>query len=68
MKKVFSVGFLIATLTLLSSCRKEWDCECTVSGSTSSSKISDATKSEAEDACMALDEAAAIAGGNCELK
>jgi hypothetical protein len=52
----------LVTLSM-SSCKKDWTCTCTLLGATSAIPINDATKSDAEDACSALE----ILGNSCEL-
>jgi hypothetical protein len=66
MKKVlFAVAF-VAFATV--SCKKDYVCECTVMGQTIDNPIENASKSDAEEACDALNAAAAVGGGSCKLK
>jgi hypothetical protein len=65
MKKVFA---LLAVVALFGSCKKDWTCECTVLGFTTSGELKDMKKSEAQDSCDAASTAAGILGGSCELK
>jgi hypothetical protein len=66
MKKVlFAVAF-VAFATV--SCKKDYVCECTVMGQTVENPIENSSKSDAEDACDALNTAATAVGGSCKLK
>lgn len=68
---ILGVAFLAAVL--LSSCKKEYTCECTYTAGgtsmTTSATIKD-TKKKAEDACKALEIAVpgTTVSWNCELK
>jgi 5-enolpyruvylshikimate-3-phosphate synthase len=68
MKKVFLAAVVLAGTFSMTSCKKDWNCDCTIAGQTTTSVIQDVNKSDAEDACNALSVAAAFAGGSCELK
>ncbi len=63
MKKIASVCVIALVVLSMSSCKKDWTCTCTLLGTSSSIPINDATKSDAEDACSALE----ILGNSCEL-
>ncbi|MFT5777448.1 MAG: hypothetical protein ACI837_000380 [Crocinitomicaceae bacterium] len=65
MKKVLAVA-VFAAFGLMS-CKKDYTCDCTVLGQTSSTQIKDSKKKDAEDACSALSTSAAIIGGSCTL-
>jgi hypothetical protein len=51
------------------SCKKDYTCTCTILGIESKSEIKDAKKSDAEDACSALETAAKItdASASCSI-
>lgn len=66
MKKVYMM--LAVCAIALASCKKDYTCSCTIAGVTTDSTIADAKKADAEEACDALNVAAAIGGGSCELK
>lgn len=69
MKKVIGIAaFAVLGMVALSSCKKDYTCECTVGGSTSSTVYEDIKKSDAEDACTSLSTLAALGGGSCSLK
>ena len=69
MKKVIGVAaFAVLGMVALSSCKKDYTCECTIGGSTSSTVYEDVKKSDAESSCTALSNTAAIIGGSCSLK
>ena len=68
MKKVFLAVAVIAGTFSMTSCKKDYDCDCTISGTTTTSTIKDAKKKDAQDACNALSAAASISGGSCTLK
>ncbi len=63
MKKLLFV-FAIAAIGSLASCKKDYTCECTLLGVSTSFEIEDSKKGDAEDAC---DDAQA-GGADCELK
>jgi hypothetical protein len=57
----------------LSSCKKDWTCECTMtaidgSTQTSTSIIPKSTKKDAQSACDQMEQAISYANGNCTLK
>lgn len=61
MKKVLiGSAFAVMALVVLSSCKKDYTCTCTVLGTTSASEIKDSKKKDAEDACSALETTAKI--------
>ena len=64
MKKIFAA---VAIVALFASCKKDYTCDCTILGQTTSTPINDAKKADAEDACDALGASAAILGGSCTL-
>lgn len=66
MKKVIIISAV--AIFALASCKKDYTCECTILGQTSSTPFADAKKSDATDACDALNTSAAILDGKCELK
>ncbi len=69
MKKALLIGSLgVFGVMALASCKKDYTCDCTIGGQTSSSQIKDAKKKDAEKACDALSVTAAIVGGTCTLK
>ena len=64
MKKIFAA---VAIVALFASCKKDYTCDCTILGQTTSTPINDAKKADAEDACDALGVSAALLGGSCTL-
>jgi hypothetical protein len=64
MKKIATICVIALVTLSMSSCKKDWNCTCTLAGTTSTIPINDATKSDAEDACSALE----ILGNTCELE
>ncbi len=66
MKNLTLIAGAVFVLSL-ASCKKDYDCECTVAGQTSTTTFEDSKKSDAEDACDALSTSAAILGGSCDL-
>ena len=71
MKKSIALSgvFILLMLFVFSSCKKDWTCECSATGITSSSaEISKKTKKNAQDDCDALAASYKAAGGNCTLK
>lgn len=67
MKKII---FAIAALGLISltSCKKNYTCECTIAGTTTSSETGKVKKSDAETYCNNANSGAALLGGSCKLK
>ncbi|AEV31841.1 hypothetical protein [Owenweeksia hongkongensis] len=63
MKKLLFV-FAIAAIGSLASCKKDYTCECTILGVSTSFELEDQKKGDAEDACDALE----AGGSECELK
>ena len=69
MKKTLLIGALgVFAISALASCKKDYTCDCTISGQTVSTQIKDAKKKDAKDACDALGVAATLSGGSCSLK
>lgn len=71
MKKLLSIAVVSAALISLSSCKKDYTCECTSTSSESvlsTLQIPDSKKSDAQSACDAWEAQYAILGLTCELK
>ncbi len=74
MKKTFAILSLVAFAAIsLSSCKKDYTCECTwkIEGApTINGEIKDAKKSEAEDACKAIETTSKVLDPavSCKLK
>ncbi len=72
MKKVsFLLGVLFVASLALTSCKKDWNCECTFADYpefNTTTVIPDSKKKDAQEACDALDTAAKLVDGKCELK
>lgn len=66
MKGILAIAVVAMTFGL-TSCKKDWTCTCTSSGSSSSITIPDAKKGDAEDACEALEFSAFGTSQTCEL-
>lgn len=70
-KLVLSIAALALVATTMTSCKKEYDCECTVSGSGVTgggiTKIKD-TKAKAKEACEALSSTAFGITTTCAIK
>lgn len=62
MKKVLLVAVAGVFVLGLSSCKKEWTCECTVLGQTVSGKTEKMTKKDAKEKCETN------SAGMCKLK
>lgn len=67
MKKVFMIA-IVGGAFVMTSCKKDYTCACTIAGQTSNTVWTDIKKSDAQDACDALDVTATFVGGSCELK
>ncbi len=66
MKNLILMCAVFATVAMFSSCKKDYTCTCTFADGlggtqTSISELTDAKKSDAEDACSALETAAQLA-------
>lgn len=68
MKKLFMVTLLAGGITAITSCKKEFTCQCTVFGFTDDTTLVDVSKSEAKDYCDDQDAGLTLFGGSCELK
>ncbi len=75
MKKLFTIAALVFAVSAMTSCKKEYTCECKATGagitSTSSDTIKD-TKKNAKEACDKGDATSSVAGitstVECEIK
>ena len=65
MKKVLFIGLALLALT---SCKKDWTCECTAFGQTGTTEIKDMTKKDAKTECDKGDISAFGFTSECELK
>lgn len=63
MKKVLLLA-IVATAFGLTSCKKDYTCECTILGTTSSVKYTNVKKADAKKSCEALNQV----GVSCSLK
>ena len=69
MKKIIGVAaFAVLGMVALSSCKKDYTCECDIMDTTTSQVFKDVKKKDATDACDALSTAAAIVDGSCSIK
>jgi hypothetical protein len=66
MKKVLVVA-AVAMMALVS-CKKDYTCDCTVLGQTSSTEFKDVKKKDAQEACDEASVALTILDGSCTLK
>lgn len=67
MKKFFIPALAALFIVGMTSCKKDWDCTCTVGGVTTTTVIPDVNKSDAEEACDAINTLNALLGGSCSL-
>lgn len=70
MKKVLlGSAFALLALVVLSSCKKDYTCACTILGQSSSSTMVDVKKKDAESACNSLETQAKLidAAASCSL-
>ena len=71
MKKIFIAVAVIGFIaTVSSSCKKDYTCECTVSGTTQTSTITNSTKSDADKSCTDIESTYKVAdpSATCTLK
>jgi hypothetical protein len=75
MKKLFlSVAALAFIATSMTSCKKDYDCECKWTDPTDNTtetytyQLKDVKKKDAKDACNAAGNAWVLLGGTCDLK
>lgn len=66
MKKVLLVA--VAGMFVLASCKKDYTCDCTALGTTTSIPLKDYKKKDATTACDASDAQYKILAGSCTLK
>ena len=57
----------VITLAGLSSCKKDYNCSCTILGTTTVNTFENVSQSDAEQACDEADVAAQAFGGSCTL-
>ena len=67
-KLVLSIAALALVATTMTSCKKEYTCECTVLGISGSETYAKMKKADAEDKCNKSNTAASALGGSCKLK
>jgi hypothetical protein len=67
MKKVMMIA-IVGGAFALTSCKKDYSCECTSGGSTYTLTIADAKKKDAENACDTWGVLYTLGGGTCTLK
>lgn len=69
MKKIFILAVVAGAFTM-TSCKKDWTCECKTSTGTISATIpfSKITKKDAKAACDVYNASATASGGSCSLK
>jgi hypothetical protein len=67
MKKVLLLA-IVATCFGMTSCKKDYTCECTIGGQTLSEKITNSKKSDAKTACDTYSKNIIQSGGTCSLK
>jgi len=66
MKKLLLMA-AVAGLFTVTSCKKDYTCNCTVGSTTTPTTIENVSKADAEAACDALDAINQIVGGSCAL-
>ena len=64
MKKILLGAILLLGVSSMTSCKKDWQCECTVG----TFDLENQTKSEATENCDDLSSGYALIGGSCSLK
>lgn len=67
MKKMVLFVALVATVGL-TSCKKDYTCECSVDGEKFSTTMKDVKKKDADKACDTWGSLYTLAGGSCSLK
>jgi hypothetical protein len=69
MKKLFIAAFVVGAVSVVTSCKKDYTCECTILGITGDdSTLVGVTKKEAKDYCDNQNTVASLFGGSCQLK
>lgn len=66
MKKVLFFGAIIA-IAGLTSCKKDYDCNCKYNGVTYPYKLNDVKKKDAESTCKTVGNQWILMGGSCKL-
>ena len=67
MKKVVTFAMIALFASSMVACKKDYTCTCNIGGQEIPNPLGKQKKSDAEDACDALNAAAAIGGGSCSL-
>ena len=57
----------VVAFVSLASCKKDYTCTCTIDGESVATPYNDVKKSDAEDACDALNTQFSAQGGSCSL-
>ena len=65
MKKLLVIA--VIAIVGLASCKKDYNCSCTILGQTTVSEFKDVSKDDAQQACDEADAAAQLLGGSCTL-
>lgn len=67
-KLVLSIAALALVATTLTSCKKDYDCVCTLGSDTETFKLKDVKKKDADAACNSVGTFYTLAGGTCSIK
>jgi len=68
MKKIAPIAAIALFAVAFTSCKKNYKCECTILGVTTTTDYGKVKKSDAETSCNNADAAAKIVDGSCTLK
>lgn len=68
MKKLLLAAVVLAGTASMTSCKKDYSCECTSGTDTYKLEIQDAKKKDAKAACDTWSALYTFGGGSCELK
>lgn len=68
MRKLILATVVIGAVTLATSCKKDYTCECTLLGQTDDTTLVGMSKKDAKDYCDDQNTLISIFGGSCDLK
>ena len=68
MRRLVFVSIFITCIASLTSCKKDWSCDCTVQENTTTTVMANMKKKDAKKSCEDLSDILSTVSGSCELK
>jgi hypothetical protein len=68
MKKLIQLSIALFSVACFLSCKKDWNCDCTVQENTTTTIMTNMKKKDAEKSCEDLSSLMDSVNGSCELK